>query len=433
MVPGVNTRSAGGASASAQNPHAVLAILALVSAIAYLHRTLWSVLAISVKSDLALSDTQVGMLGGFAFAMCYALMGVPLARLSDRGNRVAILTGCAAVWAVATVGCGMAQSFATLFAARVALGLGEAGCLPASHSILADCYAPERRAFAFGMLEAGAAVGSMAGIMLAGVMADSLGWRFTFLALGLPGLLVAALLFLTVRDPPRGRFDRVPAAAESTESAVPRGGSRLRDLLRSAGFLRVLVVVTLSVMGYYGILQWLPSFFSRTYGMSLSDIGVRLGFAFGFGSIAGSTLGGLIAPRFIARDRRNELRMPALAYVSCAPVFILAFNVGSPWLALGLVTIASLVMSVGFAPAMAAIQSVVGSKERATAVAIAMFVSALLGQGLGPIVVGVLSDVLAPSLHGNSLRTALSLYSTVLVLSGAYAWWASAHQARLLR
>ncbi len=404
-------------------PAYVLAVLLLVSLVNSLDRSLWSVLAIPVKAELQLSDTQLGFLGGFAFAVFYATMGLPLARLADRRKRVTILSICAALWSVATAACGMAQSFMTMFLARVGVGVGEAGCVPSSHSILADYFPPRRRAFALGLFEAGGGIGVMLGIMLAGLLSDHVGWRATFIVVGAPGVLVALLVRLTIREPVRGRLD-------PPRSISPQGANTVRVLLSRRTYRRIIIAFALCVLGYYGILQWLPSFFSRSHGLSPTTIGLTLGLAFGIGSILGASTGALLSPIMIRRDRRWEMRLPGLSFALSAPVFLVALQLSSPWLAMTVVFFASLIMSIGFAPALAAIQSVAEPEVRATAVAIVMFVSALVGQGGGPTIVGIMSDAFAASAGLESLRLALSVYTGVLVWAGAQAWIGARTMAR---
>lgn len=401
----------------------VLGMLAFVSVINSLDRSLWSVLVIPVKADLQLSDTQLGVLGGFAFALFYATVGLPLARLADRRKRVSILSICAALWSAATATCGIAQSFVTMFLARVGVGVGEAGCLPSSHSILADYYPPGRRAFALGLFEAAGGIGVMLGIMLAGVLSDQVGWRATFVLVGLPGILVALLVRFTVREPVRGRLD--PPRSISAQHRV-----NVRALVSRVTYRRIVLAMSLCVLGYYGILQWLPSFLSRSHGLSSTTIGLTLGVAFGIGSILGASMGAFLSPVMIRRDRRWELRLPGVSFALSAPVFLLAFQLSSAELAIAVIFFGSLILSIGFAPALASVQSVAEPEVRATAVAIVMFASALVGQGGGPALVGLLSDTLARTAGSESLRLALSVYTVVLVLAGARAWTASRTMAQ---
>lgn len=396
----------------------VLFVLACVSFFNYLDRALWSVLAVPVKAELQLSDTQLGLLGGFAFALFYATMGLPIARMADTRQRVKILSVAAALWSIATAACGLAHSFITMFLARVGMGVGEAGCLPPSHSLLADYFARERRAFALGLFETGGAIGVMGGIMLAGFLADRVGWRLAFVILGMPGILVALLVRFTVQEPPRGRLDVLRPAARA-------GSGSVAALLRRPTYRRLIVAFSLCVFGYFGILQWLPNFLARSHGLSTTEIGLALGLAFGAGSILGTSAGALVAPHLIRRDRHWELRLPAIAFALGGPVFLLVFQLPSAHLSIAATFFATLIVSIGFAPLLAAIQSVAEPHVRATAVAIIMFTSALVGQGGGPAIVGLLSDAFAGSRGQESLRLALSLVTFATVAAGAQLWIAS--------
>ncbi|MEM7708728.1 MAG: MFS transporter [Pseudomonadota bacterium] len=387
----------------------VLTSLGIVAFFNFVDRSVFSVLAVSIKEDLSLSDTEIGLLGGFAFALFYACLGVPLARLADRSNRVRLVSICLALWSAATAACGLATGFLTLLLSRIGVGAGEAGCFPPSYSIISDYYPANRRAFAIGMFHAGGNVGFLVGLMAAGLLADAVGWRAAFFILGLPGVAFAGLFFATVREPLRG--------ASPSPAATPLG---LRDAIglmrRRSAFVHLTIAYTLSILAFYSALAWLPHFFARTFGMDASAIGFWYGLAFGGGLIVGVMFGALVAPSLIKRNPRWEYVFPGIGSLIAMPSFLLIYWIGNADWALVFTAVGSAAVAMGLGPAFSAVQSLAEPSMRATAAAFVLLISAILGQGLGPVLVGVLSDTLAGSLGDLALATALS------VSTAAFAW-----------
>jgi len=396
-----------------------LTILGSVAFLAYLYRMLWSVLSISIKAEMGLSDTEIGLLGGLGFALSYAITSLPFSFVIDLGNRVRILSACAAVWALASVGCGLAGSVPILLAARLLVGVGEAGLLPSSYSLLVDFVPTHKRAFAFGILDALGALGVMAGVSISGWMSSSIGWRNTFVYLGIPGILAAGVLLFTVHEPSQKALYNVAGAEQYWQ--------RLSSLVRRPTFRWLTGMFTLHIMTYYASIQWLPSFFSRSYQMSLTDVGFSVGSVCGISGIVGSLVGAFISPRFIARNRQWELRIPAIAYIAGLPLFLTVYLVHDIHIALVALFCAVLTTSVASAPALAAIQSVARANIRATAVALVMFFSAVIGQGGGPLLVGVISDRLRSRIGIDSLRFALVAVSFALLAASFCAYRGARH------
>ena len=392
--------------------HYVFFMLAVVAFFNYLDRMVLSMLVEPIKADLGFSDGQLGLLTGFAFALFYATFGIPIARLADTRSRVTILSVCMALWSAMTAACGLAQNFLHMLLARVGVGVGEAGCVPSGHSLLTDYVPAEQRALALGIFQTGGAVGIMAGLIAAGWLADQYGWRATFFIVGIPGVVLALVARLTVRDPPRGNFSAAPEPeAQSFKRAIA-------SLFRRRTFVHIVIAYSLGLFGVYGIAQWIPAFFVRVHGMTLTEVGWGVGIASGFGGAVGTFLGAVLAPRYIARERRWEVWWPAWAYLFCIPVYAVAFVTDNAMFAFALVFVSSLVAGTSIAPGMASVQSVAEPHQRATAVAIVMFCSAILGQGLGPTAIGFTSDYLTPSLGGDGLRWAL----VVSLALFAWAW-----------
>jgi len=390
-----------------------LALLSTVSLLNYLDRMVIAVLVEPIKRDLGLSDTEVGLVAGFAFALLYALAGLPLARIADRSSRVKLVSICLVVWSAMTALTGMARSFVELFVARMAVGIGEAGCVPASHSLIGDMFPPPRRAFAVGVFQAGGLIGMSFGLAGAGWVAEAYGWRAALLVAGAAGLPVAILLYMTMPEPARsGRASGMPTG----ESAM----ATMAALARRPALVHLVVALSIGAFATYGMSQWISAFFIRSHGLGLAAVGLYGGLAGGGGGIIGAIVGGLAMARLRPRDARWELWLPALGYGLAAPLFAATFLLPEALAAFSVQFAATFVASAGGAVALSAIQTFAEPHRRATAIAIMLMLSSLIGLGVGPTGVGVLSDALSPATGGDSLRYAL-------VLSTAFLLWASAH------
>ena len=397
----------------------VLSALGVVALFNFFDRSIFSVLAVSIKSDLDLSDTQIGLLGGFGFALFYAIVGIPLARIADRHNRVTLVSACLAVWSLATAACGVASGFISLLLARVGVGAGEAGCFPPSYSVLSDYYPPARRAFAIGVFHFWGNIGFLMGLVGAGILSDLFGWRAAFIIFGLPGVLFAVILKLTVREPVRGALDnaRTPMEAGLREA--------VKVLIARGAYIHLLIAYSLSALAFYAILLWLPQFFARTFSMTQSELGIYYGFAFGGGMIVGVGLGAVIAPRFIAKNRRWEMLFPAIAALLSLPLALGILVVPSQTTALILTFLFCAFASAGLGPGFAAVQSLSEPGIRATASALVLFAAAIVGQGLGPTLVGILSDALSASLGERSLSFSIAFTAGAFGWSSLHGWLGS--------
>jgi predicted MFS family arabinose efflux permease len=390
----------------------VLAILALVSFFCYLDRLVISVLVEEIKADLALSDTQIGLISGFAFAVFFALMGLPLARLSDTKSRPVILSACLFIWSAATAACGFARNFFEMFLARVGVGVGEAACVPAAHSIIADMFKGPARILGISIFQAGGLVGMSAGLVFAAYIADEYGWRMAFLAVGAPGVVLAALLFLTVRDP-RGNV------AASSDHAQLRG---LKELLAKPSFRMLLLAMGTYSFASWGTLQWSPAFFIRVHELPLSQVGWWVGTGNGVGSIFGILLGAFVGGYLVKRHRRWELLGPAVMITVSCPAMVAMLLAPDPTTSLICLLISTTLSSLGGAISLAAVQTFAHPWQRATASATVMLVTAVIGFGAGPAVGGFLSDLLMPIYGNESLRYAL-LITTSLKLVAAFCYF----------
>ncbi|WP_337185562.1 MFS transporter [Phenylobacterium sp.] len=406
------TDSAPGAASVSLGTWYAIGILTAVSFFNYMDRMVLAVLLEPIKAELGLTDSQLGLLSGLAFAAFYATLGIPLARLADRASRVRLLAACLALWSVMTALTGMARSFGHLFLARVGVGIGEAGCVPAAHSLIGDYLPPEQRAFGISIFQAGGLAGLSAGLVITGFLADELGWRAALWIVGLAGVPLALLIFLTLKEPPR-RGHVAETAGEPAHVAIGA-------LLRRPALRHLVLALSVGAFGTYGLTQWLPAFFMRIHGLSLTQIGLWSGTASGVGGIMGVMLGGWLAMRLIPRDPRWELWLPAIAYGGSAPLYAAVFLAPSPWLAIGIKVFATFLAASGGGVALSAIQSFAEPHRRATAISLTLFLSSLLGLGLGPWLVGAASDALAPTLGRESLRYALLLSTVALVWAGLH-------------
>jgi MFS family permease len=355
----------------------------------------------------------MGVLTGFAFAAFYTCAGIPIARAADRGSRRGVIALGLGLWSAMTAASGLAQSFWQLAAARTLVGVGEAAGTPASQSLLADYFPPERRAAAFGFFANGIYVGTMLAFLLGGWLATHFDWRTAFLLVGLPGIPLAILVRASVRELPRGASE-TPGGDQS----VVATREVFRFLRRRRTFVLLVASGSLLALPGYCMLTWGPAFLGRVHGMDRLAIGTALGVLIGVTGSAGAWLGGILADRLGRRDLRWNLRFPALATL-CSIPFALAFlhlpGVAASLAAFGLFY---LLLNTYVGPTWSAVQGLVRLRMRATATALFLFVLNLVGLGLGPLVVGALNDLLAPRLGDAAIRWSLTAVS-LLALPGA--------------
>lgn len=388
-----------------------LFLLTLTLFFAYMDRVAISILVEPIKKDLGLSDGQFGLLSGLAFAALFSTLGIPLARLADRGIRVKLIAVCLALWSLMTFVSGLARNFADLFLARVGVGIGEAGNVPASHSLIGALFPRNRRALAVTIFQTGTALGVSGGLVIVGVLGEKLGWRHTLQVIGLVGVPLALLIAFTLPEPAR----RVTQTARQENVFAALGG-----LMRDAPFVHVIFGISISSLCTFGITQWLPAFIMRSFSMGMAEVGAWVGLASAVSGIGGLVLGGIAATWLAPRNRRWELWLPALGFLLATPVYVVMFLSQQAWLVVVLKTAANFIASIGTGVAFASIQTLVSANRRATAISVIMFFSSLLGMGLGPALIGYISDAFSPTMGAESLRYAL-LASTVLP------FWAAIH------
>lgn len=380
----------------------VVLTLTVVNVFNYVDRMALAVLAPLIQADMRLSDAQLGVLIGFAFAIFYAICGIPIARWADRGTRRNIIVLALATWSFFTAISGAAQNFWQLFLARVGVGAGEAGCFPPASSMLCDYVPMQQRSGIFAVHTFGIYAGMMLGMVLAGWLGETIGWRWTFVALGLPGFILAILVKSAVREPQRGSFD----ALRSDATSLPFGQTvRALWLCRTYRLLVIFLVVNGFVQ--YGLNQWWPSFYTRLFGLNLSTVGFYLGIAIGSGSGIGLLIGGLLANRAAKRDVRLPLLIGAASTSVVLPMALGTVLASSAFSSLVFVGLTAAAWTVSLGPVLAIMYSVTMPHMRATAGALYIFFMSVFGYGMGPFLVGLVSDLLAPSLGMESLRYAM--------------------------
>jgi predicted MFS family arabinose efflux permease len=391
----------------------VLAMLVLVYTFNFIDRQIVGNLAVPIKADLGLTDTQVGLMGGLAFALFYTLLGIPIAMLADRSNRTGIMTVALVLWSAMTAVCGMAQNFWQLFLARLGVGVGEAGGVAPAYSIVADYFPPHQRARALGVYSFGVPIGSSLGILFGGLIASLVDWRTAFIVVGVAGIVLAPIFKLVVREPVRGRFD----ARGSTGKPVGFG-EVMRTLLSKPSFWGLSFGASASSMMGYGMFFWLPSFFVRSYQLTLLEASLYYGAILLVGGIAGIWMGGSLADRFGTERKRAYAIIPAVAFLATIPFYIAAVTSHSLAVSFVLFLVPTALGLVWLGPVLSSIQHVVPPHMRATASAVFLFVNNLIGIGLGTVALGALSDALSVQFGANSLRYAI-LAGTVFYLVAA--------------
>jgi MFS family permease len=393
----------------------VLFMLTLVYVFNFVDRQLLVILQESIKKELKLSDTQLGLLSGFTFAIFYVTLGIPIARFADKRNRRNIVAGSLGLWSVMTAFSGIARNFIQLLLARIGVGVGEAGGSPPAHAMISDYFPPEKRSTALSIYSTGIYIGVLIGFLMGGYLNQHLGWRTAFFVLGAPGIIFSLLFYVTVKEPKKGATDAMAVAAGETHSLK----TVLKLLFSNKVFVYLAAATGLHVFCIYGLLNWAPSFLSRLHGMKSADIGVSLGLIFGFGGGIGTWAGGFLTDRLGKKDKRYYLKVPAYAIL-----ISILFTAGTVFLQNTYLTLFCLggcafLQSMYLGPSIAVAHSLVPASMRALTSAILFFVLNLVGLGFGPLVVGLISDLLKPSLGAESLRWALCIIFPMSVAAAA--------------
>jgi predicted MFS family arabinose efflux permease len=395
--------------AAGRAENTALIVLLLTYMMSFVDRTALGVLQEPIKHAFGLSDWKLGLLGGPAFAVLYALTSLPIARLAERYSRSWIIATCLLVWSLMTALCGSAQSFIQLLLARIGVSIGEAGGNPASHSLIGDLFPPDRRARALSVYTLGAPAGAFLGASLAGWFAHLWDWRTAFLALGIVGVVLVIPVLMLIPAVPRGRFDAAPIASPPSTRVV------VRTLLSNPAFRQFAAGAALVVLVGYGVAAFLPSFLIRVHHLGIAQVGLVAGLINGAAAGVGTLAGGFVADRFGVRNLSVYGRFPAAMMLLATPCFVAGFTVGALWQATILLMIATACIYTYIAPTFARLQSMVSTRMRATAASLLFLIINLIGLGLGPPLVGFIGD-------RSGIATGLICTSFLLLWAAAHLW-----------
>jgi len=408
----------------------VLIMVTVVSMVNLADRLIMSILMEDIKAEFHLSDTQVGLLVGLAFALFYALMSFPIARWADVGNRKNILSLAVILWSGMTALCGAAVGFYSLFFARLGVGVGEAGGSPPAYSLIADYFKPSERARAMGVYMVGPALGTGGGLIIGGILGEMLGWRTTFLVLGIPGVLLGLLFFFTVKEPQRGRLD----AGEAKDKQAKDINKTLKSLAANPVFIRISVSFAMLSMIGYAMAFWLAPIMLRNFDVSLGEVGLYLGLTYIAAGVPAPLIGGFLTDYMAKRDARWRAWIPAIAIIIATVALWFCVMADSLQAFLSYFVLAYFVFMIPQAASLSLLLSSLGAGERAVGASFALIINSLMGAGLGPLLVGMLSDAMAADSGVKSLNYALIIVSIGASIIGSifYLWTARAMSAELV-
>ena len=398
-----------------------LGLLTLVYFFSFMDRYILSILLEQIKADLTLTDTQLGLLSGFAFALFYATLGIPVAWLADRASRRNIIAVALALWSAMTALCGTATNFTQLLLFRIGVGVGEAGSSPPSHSIIADLYPPEKRAGAMAIYATGVVLGGGFGTIIGGVIASAYGWRWAMAAVGLPGIVLAIVVRLVMVEPRRGLSD--PGGVPQNPAPMPSLGDGLKSLAACAPAIHLIMAVTITSLVGYATANFGPSYLQRSFGMTLLQISLIYAPAIAITGTLGGIIGGRIAD---ALGRKHGLHVQAwfvaALKLAALPFTVLFYFTYSLPLGLAAILISYVLASSYLGPSFALIQGLAPTRMRAVWAAITLLVINLIGLGLGPSITGLLSDLYKPVFGAESLRYAL-MSASLLTPWAIFHYW----------
>lgn len=394
-------------------------VLILLLALNSSDRLMLGLVLQDIKLDLHLSDSQLGLMTGIAFALFYSVVGMPIARWADRGDRVTILAVTTGLWSVAMALCGGARSFAELLAIRVCVAVGEAGCIPPAQSLIADHYAREERPRAVAVFMLGGCLSALIGYLFGGRMAEAYGWRLAFAAVGAPGLAMALLARLTLKDA-RDRHDEAKAG-----DATPPLASALADLAGNRTFVRLTAAVSAIAFFGNGIMQWQPAYFIRSFHLTTSELGAMLAPLYGVSGLVGLLAGGVMASAWAPGNERRQLHALGFVYALMAIVQIGIYLAPNLAAALALAAAASIGGGLATGPLFATVQTLVPRRRRALAIAVVYLCSNLIGLGFGPLAAGLISDAVQPWVHDAALRWSLLMLSPGYLFAALALWLGS--------
>lgn len=398
--------------------HYLLILLTVVAAFNYLDRFVLSLVIEPIKHEFGLSDTQLGFLSGFAFASFYALAGVPLARWADRGNRNTIVTLTTGLWSAMVAICGVVTSFTQLLLVRVGVAVGEAGCLPPANSLIADYFDREERPKAMAIYWLCSPLAVIIGYLGGGWLIEQVGWRLTFVIIGVPGVLLALLAKFTIIEP--------RATQRETATSKQPTFKYVISILWQRQSVRY-VVIAFSVLYFFsmGFAQWLPAFFMRSHGMEIAEVGAWFALTWGAVGIVGTYLGGVLVSRFASCQEAKQLHWCSLAIGVSGLCYFFVFIAVNKYLAIACMSAAAVLGAMCNGPIFSVIQSLVIERMRSVTLAVIFLMANFIGLGLGPLAAGLLSDYLGPLMGEESLRYALAAFAPGYVFVSYFFWKAA--------
>jgi predicted MFS family arabinose efflux permease len=399
----------------------VLGMLVMIGALSWIDRQLLAMVMQSVKVEFSLTDTQLGFLGGTAYGLFYVTVGLPVAWLADRLNRRNLIAIALSFWSLMTALCGMAVGYGSLLATRIGVGVGEAGQSAPSQSMVSDYFPPHRRAFAMGLLYSFVPIGYLISYSAGGFFNDTIGWRAAFGLFGVSGVAVAFLFRFTVREPVRGMSE--PAWHASPALPAPSLGSTIATFLSRPSMRHLSLGGAAHGIGMFAVALWLPSFFIRTHHLTSTEVGLRLALTMGVAGLVGTLGGGLLADRLVSKtgDTRWNTRLCGLVLFGCIPFTLAVYLSSSPNVAFAFFVIPAVLNHMILGPIVATMQNLGGVRRRAMAAAFYLFLVNLVSTGLGPLLVGMISDRLNAALGNDALRYSLLFVSTITTA------WAATH------
>lgn len=403
----------------------VLALLFGVALLNMLDRQILGMLVMPIKAEFGVSDTAIGFLTGPSFALFYALAGIPIARWADRGVRRSIIALGLLVWSGLTLASGAVSSFGQLVVARLGVGVGEAAGTPPSHALISDYFPPDRRAFALALFTVGASTGVAMAHLVGGWVGELWGWRMVFVVAGVPGLVLAALLRFSVREPPRGRFEggESPATGEGWLAAVG-------VLLRMPSYRHLAIAASLHSFAFSGSMIWYPPFLTRVHGLSPGEIGTALALYSSLPTGIGIFVGGALTDRLMRRDVRWLQGYAGVTMLAFAPFALGFLFLPGRTLAFGCLVVSAFLMGTSTPGIHVTTQALAPARMRSLASAINLLLLSLVGAGLGPFFVGVMNDQLEPRFGTEAVRYTLSIVAVTAVWSSVHNFLSARHLAR---
>ena len=396
----------------------VLAMLILVYTFNFIDRQIVGILAVPIRGELHLTDTELGAIGGFAFAAFYTLLGIPVAQLADRHSRTRIMAVAFALWSLMSAACGLARSFGQLFLCRLGVGVGEAGGVAPAYSLICDYFPQRQRARALGAYAFGIPIGSAIATLAGGYLAARVGWRAAFYVVGLAGIVIVPLFYLTVREPTRGGLD-----APSTRGGTTTFRDVLALLWRKRSFWALALGASTASMAGYALLFWMPAFLVRSFGVDLTHAARAMGGLLLVGGIAGTWMGGAVADRIGIRRKAAYALVPAVAFMAIVPFYVVGVMAPTLAICVAVFLVPTALSLVWLGPITSSIQHLVPPEMRTTTSALFLFINNLIGIGAGTTLTGILSDVLKARFAGEALRYAILANTGLYLVAAALLVW----------